>query len=31
MNFVEFVPVAVAVCGMAARIALFFPRQNKRS
>jgi hypothetical protein len=30
MNYVEIVPVAVAVCGMALRIALFFPRQDRK-
>jgi hypothetical protein len=29
MNYADYLPVAVAVCGMALRIALFFPRGRK--
>ena len=31
MTFTDYLPVFVAVCGMAVRIALFFPRRSRRA
>jgi hypothetical protein len=31
MEYTDYLPVVVAVCGMALRIALFFPRRGRRA